>query len=129
MCVYKYITWIASSVVGIPNVALDTLTPGSMCPHDTVRIGRTVARIHALLGPAGQHLGAVIVHGALGSPAALVGVSEVAGRADAARLVVANLADSFDTALFVGTGVLTLALDAGLRQGTFKVAVTTRCKE
>jgi len=108
-------------------MAGEALAPSPMGPHNAVGVdGGTVARVNTLLGAAGQHLRAVIIHDALWLAAALVGVAQVAGRTQATGLVVPWLAHRLNAALLVDARVLALALDAGLGQGTFKVALTTR---
>ena len=99
-----------------------------MIAHNAVGIGRARARIHTLLVAAGEHLGAVVVHGALGPAAGGVGVAQEPGRTDAAGLVVLGLADRLGAALLVYAGVLAGPRYAGLRQRTFKVAVAASCK-
>ena len=73
-------------------------------------------------------LGTVRVSETLGLPAHHVGVAPVAGRAHAAGLVVAHLAQGLHAALLVRARVLALALDTGLGQRTLEIALAAGCK-
>jgi hypothetical protein len=111
ICTVLYIknvhTWNTAGIVGVALVADDALASGQMVAHNAVGVGRTRARVHTLLVAARQHLGTVVVHCALGPAAGGVGVAQVAGRTDAARLVILGFADGAGSTLLVDTGVLT----------------------
>lgn len=97
-----------------------------MASHDAVCVLCTVARIHALFVAASQNLRAVVIDNALWPAAGPVGVAQVAGRTDAAGLVVARFAQCVYATFFIIARVLAFALYACLRKGALKVTVASR---
>jgi hypothetical protein len=84
----------------------------------TVGARGAVAGTRATGVATGEVVGTVVVYGALGPLALLVGVAEEALPAVAARLVVAvDLAECVIPALGYQAGVDALAVDAGLGEG------------
>ena len=117
-------TWEAAGLVGIALVTLETLTASAVAAHNAVRVDRAVAGVNTVLCPTGESLGTVRVCDALRLPTGDVRVPEVAGRAVAARPVVAGLAQRPHPALGQAAGVATLALHAAVRQRALQVGVT-----
>lgn len=96
-----------------------------MASHDAVCIDRTSTWVNTFLVLTGQHLRTVIVHDTFRFTTNLVGVAEVARRADTPGLMGSNLTYSFYTALLIIARVLAFPLYTCLGEGAFKVTLAT----
>ena len=117
-------TWIAAGPVGVASVPLDALTSGPMGPDNALGIGGTVTRVHTVLRLTCQHLGALLIHGALWSGAGHIGVTSVLGRTVAPGSVISALTQSCYSTLGEATGQHTVPVDTFVRQRTLQVTLT-----
>ena len=73
----------------------------------------------------GQHLGTLLVHGALGPGAGNIGVTPVLGWTVAPGPMVTALTQGIDPALGEAAGKHTVPVDTLVRQGTLQVTLTS----
>ena len=96
-----------------------------MRPDNALGIGCTVTRVDTVLILTGQHLGTLLVHGALRPGAGNIGVAPVLGGTVAPGPVVAALAQGAHTALGEAAGQHTVPVDTFVRQRTLQVTLAS----
>ena len=119
------LTLCACHSIGVSCVASPAGTVSPVVPGIAVGILGAFARVPALVISTSQMVGTVLMHKALVGRALHIGVPLVVWRTAAHSPVVPGLTDGVDSTGLVGTGVLALAVDAGLGVGTLKVTLTS----
>ncbi len=123
------LTLSAAFEVGVSGVPRSARADPPVVPGGAVGVCGAVARVHALLLPAGQPVRAVVVEDALVGPAGGegIGVGAVVLQAAAEGAVGGGLAEGVRPARLEAARVLAVALDASLVVGALVVAAAAGC--